>query len=144
MKENTFMKSDKTDDIRMMTDFKDELERIKQKLAKDFTKYSELEKMKNKQKISGRALIFRKNENNDSSEEKDIKEINNNIIFQKIIPFEDLNFKHDLDKDNENKPKKNFSNDYINSDIINNNKYKNISNKFSSINTHNLNPINYN
>ena len=138
------MKSDKTDDIRMMTDFKDELERIKQKLAKDFTKYSELEKMKNKQKISGRALIFRKNENNDSSEEKDIKEINNNIIFQKIIPFEDLNFKHDLDKDNENKPKKNFSNDYINSDIINNNKYKNISNKFSSINTHNLNPINYN
>ena len=73
MKENTFMKSDKTDDIRMMTDFKDELERIKQKLAKDFTKYSELEKMKNKQKISGRALIFRKNENNDSSEEKDIK-----------------------------------------------------------------------
>ena len=51
MKENTFMKSDKTDDIRMMTDFKDELERIKEKLAKDFTKYSELEKMKNKQKI---------------------------------------------------------------------------------------------
>ena len=33
MKENTFMKSDKTDDIRMMTDFKDELERIKEKLV---------------------------------------------------------------------------------------------------------------
>ena len=46
--------------------------------------------MKISKKISGRALIFRKNENNDSSEEKDIKEINNNIIFQKIIPFEDL------------------------------------------------------
>jgi SOS response regulatory protein OraA/RecX len=60
MKENTLIKNDKTEDIQMMTDFKDELERIKQKLAKDFSKYSELENMKNKQKLAGRALIFRK------------------------------------------------------------------------------------
>ena len=66
MKESTFFKNDKTQDIRMMTDFKDELERIKQKLAKDFSKYSELEKMKNKQKISGKALIFRKKEEDTS------------------------------------------------------------------------------
>ena len=41
MKENTFLINNKTQDIRMMTDFRDELERIKQKLAQDFSKYSE-------------------------------------------------------------------------------------------------------
>ena len=45
-------KNDKTEDIRMVNDFRDELERIKQKLASDFTKYSELDKIKNKEKSS--------------------------------------------------------------------------------------------
>ena len=44
-------KNDKTEDIQMVNDFKDELERIKKKLASDFSKYSELDKMKNSKKI---------------------------------------------------------------------------------------------
>ena len=35
-------KSDKTEDIRMVNDFRNELERIKQKLASDFSKNFEL------------------------------------------------------------------------------------------------------
>ena len=69
MKENFLFKNKKTQDIQMMTDFKDELERIKQKLAKDYAKYSELEKMKNKQKLSGKALIYKKKEENNEDDE---------------------------------------------------------------------------
>ena len=146
MKESNFFKNDKTQDIRMMTDFKDELERIKQKLAKDFSKYSELEKMKNKQKISGKALIFRKKEEN--IEEKDLKTDN---YFEKIPSLDELNFKYGLKSYNiQNKEKNDESNNYIGKEInelsnnINNNQYKNNINNLTSINTHNINPLNYN
>ena len=52
MEDNIINKNDKTEDIRMVNDFRDELERIKQKLASDFTKYSELDKIKNKEKLN--------------------------------------------------------------------------------------------
>ena len=151
MKESTFFKNDKTQDIRMMSDFKDELERIKQKLAKDFSKYSELEKMKNKQKISGKALIFRKKEEN--SEEKDIKQLKNDNYLKKVPSLDELNFKYGLKSFNKQKQEKDDefeSNDYIEkekndfSSNINNNKYKSNINNFTSINTHNINPLNFN
>ena len=154
MKENLFFKNDKTQDIRMMTDFKDELERIKEKLAKDFSKYSELEKMKNKQKISGKALIFRKREEN--SEEKDIKEIKNDNYLKKVPSLDELNFKYGLksfnkqnkEKDEEFESNTNYfekeKNEFSSNINTNNNKYKNNINNFTSINTHNINPLNYN
>ena len=132
MKENTLIKNDKTEDIQMVTDFKDELERIKQKLAKDFSKYSELEKMKNKQKLTGRAVIFRKIENTNNP--KEINDINNNNdFFEKIPAKEDFNFKYN---NLENTDKINSKS----SDYINNYRTTNI----SSINTRNINPLNYN
>ena len=145
MKERNLIKSDKTEDIRMVTDFKDELERIKQKLAKDFNKYSELEKMKNKQKLSGRAIIFRKNEVN--NEDKDINEIENNVneiennddLIKKEPFFENLNYKYGLEKDNYNKFQENEQNEFTNY-----NKYKTFQNNISSINARNLNPLDYN
>ena len=135
MKENTLIKNDKTEDIQMMTDFKDELERIKQKLAKDFSKYSELEKMKNKQKLTGRALIFRKT-STPTNIPKEINDINNmndssNDFFEKIPAKEDFNFKYNF----ENEEKE--SNEYTNSPKYN-------KTNLSSINTHNINPLNYN
>ena len=145
MKERNLIKNDKTEDIRMVTDFKDELERIKQKLAKDFNKYSELEKMKNKQKLSGRAVIFRKSEVN--NEDKEINEIdynvneieNNDISMKKEPFFENLNYKYGLDRDNYNKVQENEQNEFTNY-----NKYKTFQNNISSINTRNLNPLDYN
>ena len=80
MKENAFLINDKTQDIRMMTDFRDELERLKQKLAQDFSKYSEFEKMKNKQKVTGKAIIFRKSEDKYL---RQTKNNNNNTYFEK-------------------------------------------------------------
>ena len=154
MKENLFFKNDKTQDIRMMTDFKDELERIKEKLARDFSKYSELEKMKNKQKISGKALIFRKREEN--SEEKDIKEIKNDNYLKKVPSLDELNFKYGLksfnkqnkEKDEEFESNTNYfekeKNEFSSNINTDNNKYKNNINNFTSINTHNINPLNYN
>ena len=132
MKENTLIKNDKTEDIQMVTDFKDELERIKQKLAKDFSKYSELEKMKNKQKLTGRAIIFRKTEHiNNPKEMNDIND--NNDFFEKIPAKEDFSIKHNNTESDNNINSK--SNEFIN-------KYK--TTNLSSINTHNINPLNYN
>ena len=134
MKESTLIKNNKTEDIQMVTDFKDELERIKQKLAKDFSKYSELEKMKNKQKLTGRAIIFRKTDTNKN--QKEINDINdNNDFFEKIQAKEDFDIKYNnIEKDDKINSK---SNDYIN-------KYRNNNTHLSSINTHNINPLNYN
>ena len=134
MKESTLIKNNKTEDIQMVTDFKDELERIKQKLAKDFSKYSELEKMKNKQKLTGRAIIFRKTDTNNN--QKEISDINdNNDFFEKIHAKEDFDIKYNnIEKDDKINSK---SNDYIN-------KYRNNNTHLSSINTHNINPLNYN
>ena len=66
-------KSDKTEDIRMVNDFRNELERIKQKLASDFSKYSELNKNKNKKK------------ENNINEPQNINNINNIDIGTDII-----------------------------------------------------------
>ena len=125
MKENTLIKNNKTEDIQMVTDFKDELERIKQKLAKDFSKYSELEKMKNKQKLTGRAIIFRKTDTNNN--QKEISDINdNNDFFEKIHAKEDFDIKYNnIEKDDKINSK---SNDYIN-------KYRNNNTHLSSINS---------
>ena len=145
MKERTLIKNDKTEDIRMVTDFKDELERIKQKLAKDFNKYSELEKMKNKQKLSGRAIIFRKSEVNNEDKEineivNSVNDIDNNDNYEKKEPFfENLNYKYGLERDNFIKFPDNESNEFTN-----NNKFKTFQNNLSSINTRNLNPLDYN
>ena len=93
MKENTFLINDKTQDIRMMTDFRDELERLKQKLAQDFSKYSEFEKMKNKQKVTGKAIIFRK------SEDKYLRKTKNNnknsSYFDKEHSTDEFNYKYE-------------------------------------------------
>ena len=164
MKENFLFKNKKTQDIQMMTDFKDELERIKQKLAKDYAKYSELEKMKNKQKLSGKALIYKKKEENNEDDELYIKEIknndNNNYNYNKTIPSTNsLNFNYDLQSNikqmnlgnkntkDSNKLKESDENiekdknNYQNNDI---NQYKTRINYLPSINTHNINPLNYN
>ena len=87
-------------------------------------KYSELEKMKNRQKISGKAMIFRKKE--DNYEENEIKEMKNDNYFKTDPSLEELNFKYGLDSYNKQiKEKNNESNDYIekekNEFCINNN-----------------------
>ena len=91
MEENNQNKNDKTEDIRMVNDFRDELERIKQKLASDFTKYSELDKIKNKKKVNNINLnqeqIFEKAKQNE-------KETKN--IFTKIPTMEELKIKYGL------------------------------------------------
>ena len=151
MKENTFLINDKTQDIRMMTDFRDELERIKQKLAQDFSKYSEFEKMKNKQKVTGKAIIFRKNEDNNIRKTK-----TDDAFFEKGHSADEFDYKYGLQNNNNtftkintkisdsNSPveKEKEKDDFINN--INNNKYKTNLKNLSSINMHNINPLNYN
>ena len=151
MKENTFLINNKTQDIRMMTDFRDELERIKQKLAQDFSKYSEFEKMKNKQKVTGKAIIFRKNEDNNIRKTK-----TDDAFFEKGHSADEFDYKYGLQNNNNtftkintkisdsNSPveKEKEKDDFINN--INNNKYKSNLKNLSSINTHNINPLNYN
>ena len=170
MKDNTsLLKNDKTEDIRMITDFKDELEKIKQKLAKDFTKYSELEKIKSRQKstnnfMNNRAINYLKT---DTNEDKTL--FKRNKFFHKVPSFEEFKFKYGLVNNNQIQLKNNEPNNFINKDkeITNKKAYiKTINNKNSSqindysitnnninqnnnyssvhINTHNVNPLNYN
>jgi hypothetical protein len=87
MEEYTPNKNSKTEDIRIVTDFKDELERIKQKLASDFSKYSEMEKMKNKQRTNNQRelMLNRKNtelklkETNELSKLPTLEELKKNM-----------------------------------------------------------------
>ena len=84
-------KIDKTEDIRMVNDFRDELERIKQKLASDFTKYSELNKNKSKKKennINQNHVIINQENNQKKNETKD--------ILYKIPTMEELRIKYGL------------------------------------------------
>ena len=151
MKENAFLINDKTQDIRMMTDFRDEIERIKQKLAQDFSKYSEFEKMKNKQKVTGKAIIFRKSEDKYLRQTKN----NNNSYFDKEHSTDEFNYKYEPQSFNNTISQINSKNNESNSlfekekdesinNINNNNKYKTNLKNLSSINMHNINPLNYN
>ena len=72
MEDYTKNKFDKTEDIRMVNDFRDELERIKQKLASDFTKYSELDK-KNKEKSNSTNINQENRFNNKGNEPQENK-----------------------------------------------------------------------
>ena len=89
MDEYTPDKNDKTEDIQMVNDFKDELERIKKKLASDFTKYSELDKKKNKKKILDKDNIIIQNEVPIEKKEDN--------IFNKKPTIEDLKLKYGLE-----------------------------------------------
>ena len=89
MEEYTPNKNNKTEDIRIVTDFKDELERIKQKLASDFSKYSEMEKMKTKQRANNqRELMF-----NSKNTELKLKETNE---LNKLPTLEELKKKYGI------------------------------------------------
>ena len=91
MAEYTPKKVDKTEDIRMVNDFRDELERIKQKLASDFTKYSELNKNKSKKKennINQPRIINNQENYQKKNETKD--------ILYKIPTMEELRIKYGL------------------------------------------------
>ena len=86
-------KNDKTEDIRIVTDFKDELERIKQKLASDFSKYSEMDKIKNKQRTNNTS-INKDQITNISKKEPKIKD--SKEYFSKIPTMEELKIKYGL------------------------------------------------
>ena len=89
MEEYTPNKNNKTEDIRIVTDFKDELERIKQKLASDFSKYSEMEKMKNKQRSNNQRDIMLNSKNT----ELKLKETNE---LNKLPTLEELKKKYGI------------------------------------------------
>ena len=89
MEEYTPNKNNKTEDIRIVTDFKDELERIKQKLASDFSKYSEMEKMKNKQRANNQRDIMLNSKNT----ELKLKETNE---LNKLPTLEELKKKYGI------------------------------------------------
>lgn len=130
MEEYTPIKNNKTEDIRIVTDFKDELERIKQKLASDFSKYSEMEKMKNKQRVNNQKELIL----NDKNKEINIKETNE---FNKLPTLEDLKKKYGIIKNKQifSENQSNFStynpNSNSNSIISNNNIHNN--NQYSFI-----------
>ena len=151
MDENTPDKNDKTEDIQMVNDFKNELERIKKKLASDFTKYSELDKMKNKKKLQDKENIIIQNE-----EPMDKKEDN---IFNKIPTIEDLKIKYGLEPNNKKLTDidSNISTtSNQNSSLNNNNPYNfmkkinikkrniNNSNRNNRSNNYNINNLKYN
>ena len=102
MEEYTPNKNNKTEDIRIVTDFKDELERIKQKLASDFSKYSEMEKMKNKQKANNQRELMLNSKNT----ELKLKETNE---FNKLPTLEELKKKYGIIQ-NKQIPSENQSN----------------------------------
>ena len=87
MEEYKHNKNDKTEDIRVVNDFRDELERIKQKLASDFTKYSELDKIKHKEKLDN--INQAKTINNNKKKESKYN-------FFKIPTMEELRMKYGL------------------------------------------------
>ena len=89
MEEYTPNKNNKTEDIRIVTDFKDELERIKQKLASDFSKYSEMEKMKNKQRTNNQRELMLNSKNT----ELKLKETNE---LNKLPTLEELKKKYGI------------------------------------------------
>ena len=137
MEEYNHNKNDKTEDIRMVNDFRDELERIKQKLASDFTKYSELDKIKHKEKLNNtnQAKIIYHNKNKETGEKE------SKYNFYKIPTMEELRIKYGLEP---NKKKisetesnistntnqnSNIVNNNINNDIINNNNQYNFMKK---------------
>ena len=128
MEEYNHNKNDKTEDIRMVNDFKDELERIKQKLASDFTKYSELDKIKHKEKLNNinQATIINNNKN------KKIEEKESKYKFYKIPTMEELRIKYGLEPNKKkiSETESNIStNTNQNSNIINNNNYINNNNQ---------------
>ena len=89
MEEYTPNKNNKTEDIRIVTDFKDELERIKQKLASDFSKYSEMEKMKTKQRANNQRELMLNSKNT----ELKLKETNE---LNKLPTLEELKKKYGI------------------------------------------------
>ena len=111
MEENSQNKNDKTEDIRMVNDFRDELERIKQKLASDFSKYSEIDKIKNKKKLNNINQPQVSEKHNENEKEKGAEK-----IFLKIPTMEELKIKYGLI------PKNNISSE-TETNVSNNNKY---------------------
>jgi len=132
MEENTPNKNNKTEDIRIVTDFKDELERIKQKLASDFSKYSEMEKTKNKQRANNQRELMLNSKNT----ELKLKETNE---LNKLPTLEELKKKYGIIQNkkissenqsnfsttfNQNSNSNSNSNSVVNSNNIqNNNQY---------------------
>ena len=79
----------KDEEIQQVTDFQNELERIKAKLANDFTKFSEIDKYKNSQKLN--ILNDDAFTNNNKAQKEQIKN-----VFNKIPTMEELKIKYGL------------------------------------------------
>ena len=129
MEEYTPNKNNKTEDIRIVTDFKDELERIKQKLASDFSKYSEMEKMKTKQRANNQRELMLNSKNT----ELKLKETNE---LNKLPTLEELKKKYGIiqNKKISSENQTNFSTTFNQNSNLNSNSIINSNNNIQTNN----------